>query len=300
MNIKHYTDIKLLDDEIEKAYKPGDLIYIEEKIDGANFSVRYDAETDSLKGFSRRNEISPKVTMNRAYKYLTRLDKDLYKSVLGNKYGIFMEWLNPHLVNYPKAKYFKPYAFDVFDFEKHEYLPQSEAMKIAEQLNVEYVPVFYVGPFISWDHVRSFVGKTALGGESGEGVVVKNQTNTRGPYNMSNNYTKVVAQAYEEKKYTKIIDEDKLQELELSQKIAESIVTEARIKKILCKLVDEGILREDWDESDQVTLLKHLPREVYMDCMKEEPELLKKAGKSFGGFSNKIVKGVIADIIAAR
>jgi hypothetical protein len=51
-----------------------------------------------------------------------------------------------------------------------------DVVEFVEKHNLLMVPVFYVGPFISWGHVESFVGQTKMGGDRGEGVVVKNQT----------------------------------------------------------------------------------------------------------------------------
>ncbi len=297
MEIKHYTNIKVLDENIYSRFKPGDQIVIQEKIDGANFSIRYDSETDTVRGFSRRYELSPEMGMKRALKFVQSVDKELYRSVLGDNLIVFLEWLEPHIVNYPKERYRKPYCFDVYDIDQKKYIKQVDSMKIAEQLGVEYVPTFYTGPFISWDHVKSFVGKTSLGGESGEGVVVKNQTNTVGFYSKSNNYTKIVGKAFAEKQYVKLVDEEKLAAQEKAEALTRSIVTEARVKKLLCKMVDEGYLREDWDSSDITSIHKQLPREIYHDCVKEEPEIVKEAGKLFGGYANRISKEILETIL---
>ena len=66
------------------------------------------------------------------------------------------------------------YCFDVFDMEQHRYLPQDQVKALAEQLGLRYVPVFYEGPFTSWEDYQPLVGKTELGGEIGEGIISKN------------------------------------------------------------------------------------------------------------------------------
>ena len=43
----------------------------------------------------------------------------------------------------------------------------------AKKQNLIYIPVFYEGPFQSWEHCLSFVGQTQLGGAYGEGIVIK-------------------------------------------------------------------------------------------------------------------------------
>ena len=299
--MKRYTNIKVLDEEIEAKFAPGDIIYIEEKIDGANMSVRYNPNTDSIDGFSHRNAFSEsKDALPKAQKFVAKLDRELYKRVLGDNLIVFMEWLNPHLVKYDKTKYNKPYVFDVFDTNADGYLLQSDAIKIAERIGLEFVPILYVGPFISWEHVKSFLGKTSFGLDKGEGVVVKNQTNIGTRTAHGHNYTKIVCPEYHEIKNVKQIDEEKLAALQLAEAVANSIVTKARIHKILCKLVDEGVLCEDWDSTDIQVINKNLPREVYMDCVKEQPEMVNKAGKAFGAFANKITKQFVSEIVAGR
>lgn len=60
---KHYLDIERLKPNYLDAFSEGDEIVIQEKIDGANFSIRYDAESDSIKAFSRRKELDETNTL---------------------------------------------------------------------------------------------------------------------------------------------------------------------------------------------------------------------------------------------
>ena len=60
------------------------------------------------------------------------------------------------------------------------------------------------------------------------------------------------------------------------------------------------MLREVWDESDITTIHKLLPREVYKDFMKEEPELVERAGKPFGGCANRLAKEIVSNILSNR
>lgn len=54
MEQKQYLRISRLRDDDLPDFHVGDHIVVEEKIDGANFSFRYDAETDQICSFSRR------------------------------------------------------------------------------------------------------------------------------------------------------------------------------------------------------------------------------------------------------
>ena len=94
---------------------------------------------------------------------------------------MFAEWLAPHTVKYPEDRYYNAYCFDVRDAETGLYLPQEQVKGIVQQLELIYVPVFYDGPFTSWEDIQALVGKTEHGGEYGEGVVIKNMTRLNDP-----------------------------------------------------------------------------------------------------------------------
>lgn len=201
-----------------------------------------------------------------------------------------------HAVPYPDDKYGNFYAYDLYDLDKGEYLPQEKAIEIATKLDLTYVPIFYTGEFQSWEHCISFVGKTELGGEYGEGIVVKNQTRLNDPNVRQPFYLKIVGEQFVETKahkHNKIkqTNADVLAKLEADKALAETIVTEARVNKILLKLVDEGILPENWGAKEMGIVAKNLPREVYADCIKEEPEIVKQID-SFGKIANSIAMGI--------
>ena len=122
-----------------------------------------------------------------------------------------------------------------------------------------YVPVFYAGEFQSWEHIRQFVGKTDLGGEHGEGVVVKNMTRINDPNTRLPFYTKIVGEKFQERKPSgkpKATNYGKMEERARLQDLTETVVTEARVTKLVHKMVDEGIIPEDWDEHDMSTIAK--------------------------------------------
>ena len=236
--------------------------------------------------------------MRGAWEWSQKLDKDLVKEVLGTNLVLFGEWLVSHTIVYPDDKYQNAYFYDVWDTESEKYLDQDKVEDIIKRLNLIYVPVFYKGEFESWDHLRYFVGRTDLGGENGEGIVVKNMTRLNDPNTKLPFYTKIVADKFSEKKSVKKFDEGKLERRAELQAIVESVVTEGRVTKLVHKMVDEGIIPENWDEHDMGTIAKNIGKEVYYDCVKEEPETVEQVGELFGklasGTAMKIVRGMLA------
>ena len=62
-------------------------------------------------------------------------------------------------------------------------------------------------------------------------------------------------------------------------------------RTLFYKLVDEGILPENWGAKEMGIVAKNLPNEVYADCIKEEPEIVKQID-NFGKIVHSIVMGI--------
>lgn len=61
-------------------------------------------------------------------------------------------------------------------------------------------------------------------------------------------------------------------------------------KKELLKMIDEGILPMNWESKDMATIAKNLPKRIFADCIKEEPEMIDLiGGDKFGKLCNHIV-----------
>lgn len=298
MTHKKFMDIERIKENNVNGFKMGDYICIQEKIDGANAAIRYDSETDTVVAQSRKNILELENNLRGFWEWTQTLDKELIKSVLGNNLIAFCEWLCPHSVKYPDERYNHAYFYDVYNTETESYLPQNEVREIVSKLGVTYVPVFYEGEFVSWDHCTSFVGKTELGGEYGEGILIKNQTKLNNPNNRTPYYIKIVGEKFIETKghKMKVADPDKLKTMEESKALAETIVTKARVIKLLNKFVDEGILPEDWGAKEMPIVAKNLNKAVYEDCIKEESETVKKIS-DFGKIANSIAMGIARKII---
>lgn len=293
-------DIERLKPIFAEGFEVGDDIVIQEKIDGANFSIRYDKDDNSIKAFSRKRELDFSNNLRGAWEWSQKLSVDLVKSVLGDNLILFGEWLVHHTVRYPGDKYQKAYFYDVYDTETEEYLTQDKVEKIINDLGLTYVPVFYIGKFISWDHVKSYIGKTEMGGEYGEGIVVKNQTKLNDPNTRLPFYTKIVCETFCETKghsHNKVVDMAKVAEREQLVELTETVVTKARVAKLINKMIDEGILREDWDAHDMGTIAKNLGKAVYYDCQKEEPDIVNEIGEGFGKYAASTAMKLTREIL---
>lgn len=301
MTHNKFIDIERIRDDNVSGFEKGDHICIQEKIDGANAAVRYDPETDSVIAQSRRNILDSKNDLRGFLQWSQTLDKELLRSVLGEDLIAYCEWLVPHTVRYPEECYDRAYFYDVYDTASQEYLPQDKAKEIFAQLGFTYVPVFYEGEFVSWEHCMGFVGRTALGGEYGEGIVVKNQTKLNDPDESRPFYVKIVDEKFKETKSVRVrlTDSERLRTMAEDKALAETIVTEARVVKLLHKFVDDGILPENWGAAEMPVISKNLTKAVYEDCIKEEPDIAAQIN-NFGKVANGIAMRIARRIMEER
>lgn len=277
MDQKKYVDIERLKDKYSMAFKAGEHITVSEKIDGANASIRYDAETGSLAAFSRRQRLTEDNNLQGFYAYVLTLDPVKWADVTSNgRFIVFGEWLVKHTIKYPDALMRKFYVFDVWDTEAEQYVPWFLTYQIAQALGLKTVPIFYDGEFTSWEDLYALVGRTEMQAEpTGEGIVIKSQDRLDNKFSGTPAYVKIVAKEFSEvhqSKPQKEIDPAKIAAKQAAEAQVETIVTQRRIEKTIQKFVEDNLIPEDWDEKNLGTIAKILPRAVYEDCVKEEPE----------------------------
>ena len=296
--MKKYKDIERLKDKYATAFKPGEHITITEKIDGANASIVVN-ENGTLTACSRRNELSESNTLQGFYNFVQTLVPEDVATVLTTRYILFGEWLVKHTIKYPEDRMRQFYVFDIYDTETEQYMPWEFTKTIAGFLNLKTVPLFYDGPFTSWEDIYSYVGKTEMDAEpTGEGIVIKSQDRLDNKFSGTPEYVKIVAKEFSEVHDSKPhnVDPEKLAAKTAAEELAKTIVTERRVEKSIQKLIEDGIISETWDEHDLGTIAKHLPRAVYNDCVKEEPETVEKIdnfGKICGSLTMKIARGLV-------
>lgn len=293
--MRKYVDIERLKDKYATAFRAGEHITITEKIDGANASI-YVNEDGALIACSRRNELNPQNNLQGFYEFVQSLDVDIVAAALGKQYILYGEWLVRHSISYPQERMKQFYVFDVFNTETEQYMPWEFTKQIAEFIGLKTVPLFYDGVFTSWEDIYDFVGRTQMDAEPcGEGVVIKSQDRLDNKYSGTPAYVKIVAAEFSEVHQSKPhnVDPEKLAAKQEAEKLAVTIVTERRIIKGLEKLIEDGIISADWDEKSLGTIAKHLPRAIYNDCLKEEPEVvaqIENFGKICGSLTMKLAR----------
>lgn len=300
--MKKYMDIERLKDKYASAFVPGEHITVTEKIDGANASITYNPEDDCIDAFSRRNKLGFDLTLEGFYNFSQTLDKGIIKAATEDgKYIIFGEWLVKHSIKYPESFMKQFYVFDVYNTETQEYMPWEITLQIAEFCGLKTVPLFYDGKFQSWEHVNTFLGKTDMEAEpTGEGIVIKSQDRLDNKSSKTPCYVKIVTKEFSEvhnpKKEYKEVDPEKLQKMQKDFETVGTIVTKRRVEKILQKFVEDEIIPRDYDEHNFGQIAKILPKALYEDCVKEEPETVYSVD-NFGKICAKIAMQLVREMV---
>ena len=300
--MKHFLDIQVaveVPTELKAVntqfFAPGDTIQITEKIDGSNVSIQ--KVDGKLEAYSRRMQLDANNSLNGFYDYVQTLDPNLFDE----NYVVFGEWLIQRKLKYNDSAMYKWYVYDMFDLEADAWVTQDIVKEFCNKAGLTYIHVLYEGPFISWEHCKTFL-HDPMYGDKQEGIVIKNQTKLNAPYSDDTYYLKIVNQEFKETKaYKAPKTADEIAAEAQAQELAKTIITERRIEKMIFNLQDDGILPATLTMKDMKIIGQNLPKRVYDDCLKEEPETVKAIddldaipfGKICGSLVMKMVKQFI-------
>lgn len=308
--MKHFVDIEVLrktDEDlgcgiIKKSncgtFKVGDLISITEKIDGSNASMEIDLENHKLNSFSRREKLDYNKTLEGFWNYIESLDFNEFNNDVEKNYVVFGEWLRKNKIKYVKENMYKWYVYSIWDKSKQKWLSRDIVKEFCNKHNLLYIHEFYYGPFISWEHCESFLNNPCYGDRQ-EGVVIRNLSEINNKENRFPHILKIVNSDFKESMRVRIreVDPEKEEARQNAKQLMESIVTRNRIEKMLLKLRDEDIIPEVITPQDMSLVAKNLPRRIYEDCLKEEPEIIKACSEFGGKISSQICMSIAREII---
>ena len=303
MQHKKYLSIERLKNNYADGFKKGDFIVVQEKIDGANASFQYDIENNLFAAYSRNQTLNLNNNLRGFWEHTQSLNKEKYNDLSLKDLRFFGEWLVQHTVKYPSDCYQKFYLFDIYNIVTQEYLPQEIVKSLAKKLKLLYVPTLYMGEFQSWEHIYTLLGQTQMGGEYGEGIVVKNMTNLNSKNTRLHFYIKIVCKQFTETKGVKeqkVINLEEQANKEQKLELVKSIVTKERIIKTLHKMVDENIIPVDWDEKNMSTIAKNINSLIYHDCIKEEKEIVDDVGDTFGKLCGSTCMKIVKEILLEK
>lgn len=310
MKQKHFVDIEVLKENDEdiggglvrksnaQGFCAGDIISITEKVDGSNASISYDKETKTLQAFSRKQPLAYDNTLDGFWNFVQTLDPNEFTDLDGK--FCFGEWLRHNKISYNPENVHKWYVYSLYDVVNEKWLPRDEVIAFCKKHNLIYVHEFYYGPFISWEHCRSFC-HSPFYGDTQEGVVVRNlsclERKEKNPHIL-----KIVNAEFKEstKTHLKLVDPEKEKAKTEALKMLSSIITRNRVEKMLLKLRDENILPEELTPAVMKTVAQNLPKRIYEDCVKEEPEIIAACGEFASKLSPNITMSLAREIIIGK
>lgn len=254
--MRKYESIISIHKVSDRFFNKGDIIHVSEKIDGANASFKLDQE-GVLHFYSRNMELTGGDSLRGFVEWISNhvKNREIMQDVI--YYG---EWVVKHKIDYPSSVANTFVLFDMFDTNTRTYFNQSTVMSVAEILDIRTPKVFYYGEYTNLEDIRKYVGVSEFV-ENGEGIVIKNET--------TKEKTKWVREDFRE---TKPIKQPKQSNL-IVMSIVESIITEARVEKLIYKGVDEGVY-QNLDKNNLGCIMKFLGCRVIDDVLEEEQEII--------------------------
>lgn len=274
MEFTKYKKIKQLgDEENEDIFKDGDdAIYIQEKVDGANFRFYINHSGDIIFGSRGQQLTSDKGEDTNMQKNFMRCvnhvreklkDKDLEKY---KGYICYGECMTKHTIGYDWDTTPPFLGFDVATTGIEGFVNPEDMFTFYNSLGLDVVPLIKVVKASDIKEVTDeMIPKSKFYGGQAEGIVFKNHTKQI--------YAKYVRDAFKEKNK---------EEFGVSKKHADTdedyftavYCTNARIEKIVWKLTDDGNKLE-------LALMPLLIKAVYKDIWEENwNEIVTTKGKT--------------------
>lgn len=288
-NPHKFYDIPYLQSKYLDAFASNEEVWIEEKIDGTNVSCEVD-ENDNFRCYGRRYELGTWYTNRGAYQKLLELE-DKIRTAIPKEFQLYFEYLTIHHVRYSTDKENQLYLIGVRNKTTGQYMIPSGVYAMAKLIGVETPACLYHGLFRDWSIAESLVGKSEFGAKQGEGVIVKGRDANRGI-----KMVKIVADDFREiMKHDPARAQAKMNAELAKREKAREVVTDARIRKQLYNMVDEGIIStvENMTEEEKAIAVKNIGKRIYDDCIKEELDFVLDFGKDFGKYSFLLSKQYI-------
>ena len=209
------------------------------KLDGTNGSVWWD---DKIKAGSRKRELSGERD-NAGFRQWAVNNFQLRDFFNTNKdrYRLFGEWLVPHnLRTYFDETWRQFYIFDVYDRQKHKYLPYIEYITLLGSFGLNIIPCIKTVLYPTDDCLMEIANSNDYlikeGQGAGEGIVIKNYDfhNRYGRFT----YAKIVRDECKQRQ-GKTKQKNRLQKGQLEEIIVDKYITIMVCNKAYAKIVNE-------------------------------------------------------------
>lgn len=274
------------DENKDLLSNPEHKLVIQEKVDGANFrfmfnkgNIIFGSRTQQLTS-STGEETNVSKNFRRCLSFIKeQIPKEAIKK--HDRLIFFGECCVKHSMDYDWDKIPAYLGFDIYDIESDKMIPFKEAKAIFKELNLDFVPVIKelkAKDIVEVDEKMIPISAYAPRGnpdQQAEGIVIKNYENGIMAKLVTANFKEINAEVFG--------GTPKFQEDD-SGKIIARYCTNARIEKIIFKLVDEGHKLE-------MKLMAYLPRLVHDDIWEEN---WKEIVQKYDEIKTKDIKRMVA------
>lgn len=293
MEFQKYGKIKIVGHEDNEGIfdNPSDMIVIEEKMDGANF--RFMIKDGKIIFGSRSQQLTSdegedtNIQKNflRAVNFIREQvwsNIDVTESKKYEKYIFHGECMVSHTMSYDWDKVPPYLGFDIYDTENEEYFGIKIINTIFDELGLRLVPIVKIvtaGRLKDINEKMIPISRYSL--HQAEGIVFKNYKKQI--------FAKLVQEKFKEKN-KKVFGEGKKYAKTDEDYLTAVYCTNARIDKMIFKLIDEG-------EKLDMPMMKKLPTRVYKDIWEENwQEIMNLKGKVIGFqmFKKKVTNRCLA------
>lgn len=230
----------------------GNLI-LKEKLDGANFRFTVTETGDGPKFLFGSKNVEYKIDGEPDYSenvdgrftdaiefVRENCDPERIKDVFGTHYTFFAENMVSHSLEYHWDEMPQVIGFDVYDHEKEEYLDFASAHSMLKSIGLETTPIVNEASALDFDPEEYEIPESSFRDGKMEGVVIINEDREEDERSGFSTRAKMVTDEFAEKHKCQTGARQSKEAVHGHEKIVSKYCTDARIRKHIEKLLDEG------------------------------------------------------------
>jgi len=283
MKLTKYPKIRRLGhDKTKGILESGEELILLEKLDGQNFRLKLDEESDMIL-YGSRNTLFKEYdapqhyediggTFQKGARYIeNNIDKEKLKE-LNEEYGevqIFGENMVKHTLDYEWDEIPQFLGFDIWT-EEEGWLEYDKMCVLMTELGLEVAPIFDSMDAGEFDHKDYEIPESQFRDGKAEGVVIRRSSDTDKQGSWRGSRAKYLSEEFEEKHKSAKSGAEPMTD---DEELVETYATDGRIRKHINKLtVDEG-------KDLEMSLMDELPMRIVEDIWQEEHQELVRTNK---------------------
>jgi len=284
--MKSYTKIRRLGHSrnADTVRNNEDELLFKEKMDGANFRFTVNEVEGEPKFFFGSKNVVYKINEEPDYsenvdsrfedaiEYIREnCDPERIKETFGTHYTFFAENMVKHSLDYDWDETPQVIGFDIYDHEKEKYLTYEQAYSFFNSLGLETSPIVEQKTVEEFEPEDYEIPESNFRDGKMEGVVIINTDQEEDNRSGFNTRAKMVTEEFKEKHKKSTGARQSVEAIKGHEKIISKYCTDARIRKHIQKMRDEGRdLGKELMGSQEDS--EGLPIRIAVDIIEEEAD----------------------------